>query len=292
MTFRVAGRVIKVTATTALMTLIGLYVIVPIVWILLSTTKDNAQLFSLGAFSIPGHVTFAQNVAHTFRLDGGIFVYWFVNSIGYASIIAIGSTYLSALAGYAISKLKFPGRRVFSAVIVGSLMVPSAVLVIPLFIIERVMHITDTYEGVILPSLLSAFAVFFMMVYLNESVPDSLIDSARVDGAGHWRIFHQIGLPLMRPGLVTLVLITFIAAWNNYFLPLVLLANEKLFPTTLGLATWLGTVTSSSSAAGQTVLYPDIVIGTAVSILPTLLLFPILQRYVARGITLGYVADE
>jgi len=292
MSFRIAGRVIKVTATTILLTFVALYVLVPVVWLLLSTTKNNSQFFALGAFTIPSHISLGSNLSHTFNLQSGIFFYWLVNSLIYALIISIGSTYLSAMAGYAMCKLHFLGRKAFSVVVIGSLMVPSAVLVIPLFILEQKLHLTNTYEGVILPSLLSAFAIFFMMVYVNEALPDSLIDAAQVDGAGHWRVFHQIALPLAKPGLVTLVLISFIAAWNNYFLPLVLLGNQKLFPMTVGLSVWLSTVTSSSAAAGQSVQYPNIVVGTAISVLPTLLIFPILQRYVARGITLGAVAGE
>lgn len=292
MRFRVAGRAIKVTATTVLLTFIALYVLVPVVWLLLSTTKNNSQFFALGAFTIPAHISLGQNLSDTFNLQSGIFFYWLVNSLIYAAIISIGSTYLSAMAGYAMCKLQFLGRKAFGLVIVGSLMVPSAVLVIPLFILEQKLHLTNTYEGVILPSLLSAFAIFFMMVYVNEALPDSLIDAAQVDGAGHWRIFHRVALPLAKPGLVTLVLISFIAAWNNYFLPLVLLGNQHLFPMTVGLSVWLSTVTSASSAAGQSVQYPNIVVGTAISVLPTLLIFPILQRYVARGITLGAVAGE
>jgi multiple sugar transport system permease protein len=292
MNFRVLGRVVRVTSITVLMALLACYVLVPIVWILLSSTKNNTQLFSLGAFSVPGHIALASNLDHVFGLEGHVFLYWLLNSVGYAVIISVGSTYLSALAGYSITKLHFATRRVFAALVVGSLMVPSAVLVIPLFILEQHIHLTDTYEGVILPSLLSAFAIFFMMVYTNESMPDSVIDAAKVDGAGHLRIFHQVALPILKPGVVTIVLISFIAAWNNYFLPLVLLSNRKLFPMTLGLDNWLSTVTSSSAASSQTVVYPDIVLGTAFSILPLLVIFPILQRYVARGITLGAVAGE
>lgn len=286
------GRIVKIAVVTVLLTVIALYVILPVVWLLLAATKDNQQLFALPALSIPSHIKLGSNVTHAFQVNGGLLLYWLVNSVGYAVVISLGSTYLAALAGYALAKLTFPGRGVFSAVIVGSLMVPGAVLVIPIFILEHFLRITNTYEGVILPSLLSAFAVFFMMVYVKESVPDALIEAARVDGADHWRIFHRIAIPLMKPGVVTLILISFIAAWNNYFLPLVLLSNQKLFPMTLGLSTWLSTVTASPSVTSSSVIYPDIVIGTVISVIPTLLAFPILQRYVARGLTLGAVVGE
>lgn len=290
MNFGLLGKSIKVSSFTVLMTICGLYVIVPIVWLFISTTKDNSQLFALGAFSVPSHVELGHNLSVAFNLDGGVLVYWLLNSVGYSVVISLGSTYLAALAGYAIAKLKFPGRRAFSAVVIGSLAVPSAVLVIPLFVLEHWFHITNSYEGVILPSLLSAFAIFFMMVYVNEALPSPLIEAAQVDGAGHLRIFHRIALPMAKPGLVTLVLISFIASWNNYFLPLVLLANQKLFPVTVGLGIWLSTVSSSSAAGG--VVYPDIVVGTALSVIPMLIMFPLLARYVSRGLTLGAVTGE
>lgn len=287
-----SGRFVKVALVTAIMTVIALVVIFPIVWILLATTKDNRQLFFLGAFSVPADISLGSNVSRAFRTDGGILIYWLLNSVGYAAVISVGSTYLATLAGYAVAKLKFPGHRVFTATIVGSLMVPSAVLVIPLYILEDRLHIVNSYEGVILPLLLSTFAVFFMMVYLNDALPDVLIEAAQVDGAGHWRIFHRIALPMAKPGLATLVLISFIGTWNNYFLPYVLLSNEKLFPVTVGLDYWLGTVSASGAAPAGDVVYPDIIVGVAIAVIPILLLFPLLSRYVARGLSLGAVAGE
>ena len=290
-TFRVS-RWIRVAFVTTLLCVVGFFVILPIVWLLISATKNDSQLFALGAFSIPAKIHLGGNISHAFHLQGGILGYWLLNSLIYSVVISVGATYLAALAGYAMAKLRFPGKRAFGAAIIGSLMVPSAVLVIPVFILEQRVHLTNTYEGVILPSLLSVFGVFFMMVYLHETLPDALIEAALTDGASQWRIFHRIALPIAVPGLVTLLLISFIAAWNNYFLPLVLLSNQKLFPVTVGLAQWLSSVTASSSAGATSVVYPDVIIGTAASIIPTLILFPFLQRFVARGITLGAVAGE
>jgi len=113
-----------------------------------------------------------------------------------------------------------------------------------------------------------------MMVYANEALPGELIEAAQVDGAGQWRIFHRVALPLLRPGLATLLLISFVTTWNNYFLPLVLLENQRLFPVTVALITVMGGGTAQ-------------IMGTAISILPTLILFPFLQRAVSRGLSLG-----
>ena len=267
-------RVVRVSLTTALLVLVAAYVLLPIVWILLATTKDGQQLVQLPAFAVPGRIMLGPNLREVLTAGGGIFVRWLVNSFGYGLLIAVGSTYLAALAGYALAKLDFFGRRALAGLVVASLMVPSTVLVIPIFILESRVHLTNTYPGVILPLLLSAFAVWFMMVYANEALPGELIEAAQVDGAGQWRIFHRVALPLLRPGLATLLLISFVTTWNNYFLPLVLLENQRLFPVTVALITVMGGGTAQ-------------IMGTAISILPTLILFPFLQRAVSRGLSLG-----
>jgi multiple sugar transport system permease protein len=127
-----------------------------------------------------------------------------------------------------------------------------------------------------------------MSIFAADAVPDNLVDSARVDGAGEMRTLWQIGRPLLMPGIVTLFLLSFIGTWNNYFLPLVLLGTESRFPLTVGLSAWL----SSISSVGAQPIYPEIILGSFVSVLPMLILFPFLQKYVARGLTLGAIAGE
>lgn len=271
-------RVLRVTVVTALLALLAVYFVLPLVWVFIATTKTGLQLVSMPMYSIPSHPVVWQNLRGLFGADNGIFWYWLGNSMGYSVIVGLVATYISGLAGFALAKLRFAGRRVFAAVIVGSLMVPSTVFVIPIFIFEARLHITNSYEGVILPQLFSGFAVFFMMTYLRETVPDALLDAAKVDGASLLRTFHRIVLPMSGPGLATLFLVTFVATWNNYFLPLILLTNQKIMPVTVGLSTQLGGSTAT-------------VTGIAVSVVPTLLLFPFLQRYVGQGILVNAVAD-
>jgi multiple sugar transport system permease protein len=289
MTFIAMRRTFKVGTGTALLVLLAVFFVAPLAWLFLSTTKSTQQLFSLPVYKPPAHISLGQNVSSTFSVNGGTFSYWLVNSAIYGVVISVGSTYLSTLCGYAIAKLRFPGKRLISGSVVGSLMIPTSVLVIPLFVLERAMRLTNTYQGVILPSLVSAFGVFFMMVYVEEAVPTDLIEQARIDGAGEMRIFRRIALPLLRPGLVTLVLILFVAAWNNFFLPLVLLQNANLFPIPVGVDVWLGQLSTGGSVQP---LYPEILIASVISVLPLLLLFPLLHRYVTRGFTLGALAGQ
>ena len=289
MTFIAMRRTFKIGTGTALLVLMAVFFVAPLAWLFLSTTKNTQQLFSLPVYKPPASISLGQNVRSTFSVNGGTFSYWLVNSAIYGVVISVGSTYLSALGGYAIAKLRFPGKRLVSGSVIGSLMIPTSVLVIPLFVLERAMRLTNTYQGVILPSLVSAFGVFFMMVYVEEAVPTDLIEQARIDGAGEMRIFRRIALPLLRPGLVTLVLILFVAAWNNFFLPLVLLQNANLFPIPVGVDVWLGQLSTGGSIQP---LYPEIIMASVFSVLPLLLLFPLLHRYVTRGFTLGALAGQ
>jgi multiple sugar transport system permease protein len=173
--------------------------------------------------------------------------------------------------------------------VLGALIVPATALVVPLFLLEHDVGLTNTYQGVILPLMVYPFGVYFMSIFAADAVPDTLIDSCRMDGAGELRTFWQIGRPILMPGMVTLFLLSFIGTWNNYFLPLVLLGTETRFPLTVGLGAWASDL--DLAGAGQP-LYPEVILGSLISVLPMLILFPFLQKYVARGLTLGAIAGE
>jgi len=269
--------------------IVVLFVLLPIYWLVVATTKNDTTLFGNNPF-VPNTVgNVGSNFSALFTTQGGIFGRWLVNSVIYAGVTALLTTYLSAITGVAISKFRFHGRRLLIAVIIGSFMVPNTVLIVPLFILEHGLHLTNTYEGVILPLIVFPFGVYFMSVYSADAVPDTLLEAARVDGARIVRVVHQITLPLVVPGMVTLFLIAFIGVWNNYFLPLVLIGSSRLYPLTVGLEIWLSTI--NSPGVGRT-LYLQVITGSFVSILPMLILFPVLQKYIARGLTLGAVVGE
>ena len=237
----------------------------------------------------PAHLSLWSNLKSLFSYNGGDFKWWFLNSLIYATATATFATAVSTLCGYGLAKYRFRGRRAVFGLVVGSLMVPATALVVPLFLLEHDMHLTNTYQGVILPLMVYPFGVYFMSIFAAEAVPDTLIDSCRIDGAGEFRTFWKIGRPILMPGMVTLFLLSFIGTWNNYFLPLVLLGTETRFPLTVGLSAWSSDL--NLAGAGQP-LYPEVILGSLISVLPMLILFPFLQKYVARGLTLGAVAGE
>jgi len=280
---------VKTTVGTAALLVAALYVVAPIYWLIVASTKNTTQLFSTPTFLPPAHLSLWSNLKSLFSYNGGNYKWWYLNSVIYATATATFATAVSTLCGYGLAKYRFLGRRVVFGLVVGSLMVPATALVVPLFLLEHDMHLTNTYQGVILPLMVYPFGVYFMSIFAAEAVPGTLIDSCRIDGAGEFRTFWKIARPILMPGMVTLFLLSFIGTWNNYFLPLVLLGTETRFPLTVGLSTWSSNL--NMAGAGQP-LYPEVILGSLISVLPMIILFPFLQKYVARGLTLGAVAGE
>jgi multiple sugar transport system permease protein len=269
-----------------LLIVMALYFLVPIWWLLVSSTKSTNQLYNTNMFAFPGHLNLGYNLRWLSTYEGSEFWRWFLNSVIYAGTTGVLCTLICAMAGYTIAKYKFRGKNLLSMAVLGALMVPSAAMTIPVFLMLKDFGMLNSYLSVILPLLFNPFGVYFMMVYIGEAMPDELIDAGRMDGASDYRIFFRVGLRIIRPGLVTLFLIVFVSTWNNFFLPLVMLNKTSLYPVTLGLQIWS---TDLSSAGSGEPLYPLIIIGAFISILPMLILFPILRRYIVSGITLGSV---
>ncbi|HXW82594.1 MAG TPA: carbohydrate ABC transporter permease [Acidimicrobiales bacterium] len=280
---------VKTTVGTAALLIAAVYVVAPVYWLIVASSKNTSQLFSTSTFLPPAHLSLWSNLRSLFSYNGGNYKWWYVNSLIYATATATFATAVSTLCGYGLAKYRFLGRKAVFGLIVGSLMVPATALVVPLFLLEHDMHLTNTYQGVILPLMVYPFGVYFMSIFAAEAVPGTLIDSCRIDGAGEFRTFWKIGRPILMPGMVTLFLLSFIGTWNNYFLPLVLLGSETRFPLTVGLSAWSSDL--NLAGAGQP-LYPEVILGSLLSVLPMIILFPFLQKYVARGLTLGAVAGE
>jgi len=170
--------------------------------------------------------------------------------------------------------------------VLGALMIPSTALVIPTFLLMSKFELTDTIWAVLLPSMLNPMGVYLMRIYCHESLPDEMIEAARVDGANEMYTFFKVLLPIMRPAVTTVFLLSVVAAWNNYFLPQVVLTSQKLFPITVGLTNWQ--VKSQTGAASEQV-WNLVTSGAFLSIVPMILAFLFLQRYWVGGLTAGSV---
>ena len=264
-----------------------LYFVLPLWFLIVSSTKNGSGLFSSpnGALWFGDGFHLFDNLSTLFTYNDGIYLRWLRNSLLYALGGGIGATVLAVLAGYAFAKFEFPGRRLAFSLLLGAVMVPMTALVIPTFVMLSEVGMTNTIWAVILPSMLSPFGVYLMRVYAVDAVPDELLDAARMDGAGEFRVFFQVALPLMRPAVVTVLLLSVVGTWNNYFLPLAVLSDSQLFPVTVGINLWQGL--AGANNGGGVSLYTLIIVGSLVSILPLIAAFLGLQRYWQGGLSLG-----
>ena len=204
---------------------------------------------------------------------------YLLNSAAVATLATVISLVLNTMAGYAFAKLRFAGRDRIFQLLLGALVIPAQVTMIPLFALVKAMGLVSTYGGVIVPLLASVFGIFLVRQYAL-SLPDELLEAARIDGASEARIFVWIVLPLLRPILVTLAILTFLATWNDFMWPLIVLTDQKLHTLPVALA-------------GLTREYVQdnelMMAGSVVTVLPVLVLFLALQRYYLAGILAGSV---
>jgi multiple sugar transport system permease protein len=265
-----------------------LYFLVPLIWLALATTKTNGGLFDSFGFWFAQPFYLLQNIDDLFARDNGAFIGWMRNTAIYACISALLSTLIAAMAGYAFAVYDFRGRNMLFAIVVGSVFVPASVLAVPLFFMMTKAGFSNSLLAIILPAMVNPFGAYLMKIYAEKAVPRELLDAARVDGAGEFRIFFRIAFRLLAPGLVTVLLLGFVAAWNNYFLPLLLLSSTDTYPLTVGLAYWNSLATQPGNAH---VLYAIVVTGSMIAIIPVMIAFLILQRYWEGGLTVGGVKE-
>lgn len=268
---------------TAILAAVTAYFIIPVLWVFIAATKTTADLFNSFGFAFGTEFALFENIARVFGVNGGIFLRWTFNSLLYSVFGALLATLLAAAAGYALAKYRFRGRELVFGMVLGGVLVPAAATALPLYLLFSQIGLANTYLAVLLPSLISPFGLYLCRIYAGASVPDSIIESARLEGAGEGRIFFTLGLRLMAPALVTVFLFQMVGIWNNYFLPLVMLADEELYPITLGLVTW-------QSYQGRDIeMYTNVVTGSMLSVIPLVIAIIILQRFWRGGLTEGAI---
>ncbi len=275
----------KFVTLVVMFTFLG-YFLIPLIWLVISSTKTNAGLFSSFGFWFDKNINFFQNLKDLFARDNGVFSTWMKNTAIYAITASVGSSLISAMAGYAFSQYRFAGRNFLFGIVLGSVFVPGTVFAVPLYLLLAKSGLSGSLLAIILPALVNPFGVYLMRIYAEQSIPPDLIDAARVDGAGEFRIFATIAMRLIAPGYVTVLLFAFVGAWNNYFLPLLVLNKSNLYPVTVGLAYW----NSLASQPGYAqVLYILVITGSVIGTLPVMLIFLFLQRFWQNGLALGSI---
>ncbi|MFF8605876.1 carbohydrate ABC transporter permease [Streptomyces sp. NPDC015346] len=262
--------------TYAILVLAVLVSAFPFYWTIVAASRSNADLARVPPTLLPGPNLFHNVEAVMEEADIGTAL---LNSLVVSGSITVGTVLCCTLAGFAFAKLRFRGRGALLAVTVGTMMIPPQLGVIPLFMLIAELGWVNQLQSVILPGLVSAFGVFFMRQYLVQSLPDELIEAARVDGASSARIFWSIVVPIARPGMAVLGLLTFMAAWNDFFWPIIALSSQE--PTVQVALRQLG----GGYVHDQSVIMAGTLLGT----LPVLLVFGLLGRQIVGGIMQGAV---
>ncbi|HEX6935044.1 MAG TPA: carbohydrate ABC transporter permease [Actinomycetes bacterium] len=260
---------VYVVLTGGLVLLVG-----PFLWMLMGSFRPDRELKQVPPSWLPQDPTLDNYRTLFTQLD---FPTYFFNSAVVALAITLGNLVFCSMLGYALAKLDFPGKRIIFVLVLGTLMVPGVVTFVPLFVLVSNLGMVNTFPGLIFPFLAGPFGVFLMRQFML-SLPDELIHAARVDGAGEWRIFRSIILPLCRPALATLGILTFLTSWNNFLWPLVVAQSEERYTLPVALAIYA--IGENKSDFGL------LMAGSVVIIVPVLVVFLVLQRHFVRGIAM------
>ncbi len=251
----------------------ALYCLLPVTWVLLAATKNRAELFTTFTFAPSFHGGLAGNLRDLSAYRGGEFWRWAVNSLVYSGGGAVASALVSATAGFALAKYRFRARTAIFNLLLAGVLVPQITLAIPQYLLLAKVGLAGSYWSVLLPSVISPYGIYLCRIYAAAAIPDEMLEAGRIDGAGEWRLFRRVALPIMLPGLVTVVLLQFVAIWNNFLLPYIMLSDEHRFPLTVGLYTLL------AQGVSQPALYTQVITGALLSIIPLIALFLTLQCY-------------
>ena len=248
----------------------------PLAWMVCVSLMPAGSASSLPPPLIPHDPT----LAHYRQLlgDGGL-KRAFVNSLGLAIISTMLSVSFNTLAGYSFAKLRFRHRERVFGLLIAALVIPGQVAMLPLFLMLKGMGLVNTWAGVLIPSMAGIFGIFLVRQYAR-SVPDELLEAARLDGAGEWRIFWNIVLPTLKPVLVTLAVFAFLGSWNDFMWPLIVLTDGQLYTLPVALATLSREHVQDSEL---------MMAGAVITVLPVLALFVALQRYYMQGLLMGSV---
>ena len=258
------------------LTAMALIALLPVYWLLTGSVKPAETLLKMPPDLFPKGITF-DHFQRLFELSSA--GRWMANSIIAAVVTVVCNVVLCSMAGYGFAKFEFPGNRVLFWLCLGTIMVPAQVTVIPLFLMMRGLGLIDTYLGLVLPSLVTAFGIFMMKQYI-QTIPTSLIEAARIDGGGELMIFWRIIFPISKPAIAVLAIFSFTGSWNRFLWPLLVTVDYRMWTMPVGLASLNDSFFRD---------YGLTMAGAAVAAVPMIVLFLGLQRYFLKGLTLGAV---
>ncbi len=267
---------IKKSIVYTLFSITALICIVPFYTMIINATH-SAQALSSGVYLFPGNmfmVNYSSLIKRTYIWEG------FLNSTVIALPVTLGACYLGALTGYGFSRFQFKYKNILFIFVLATVMIPPQAELIGLYEFMRGLGLLDTYWGIILPGIVNSQTVFWMRMYADSAVPYSLMESARMEGCGEFKIFNLIVLPLLKPAMATISIFNFVQIWNNYIIPLVLITTRKKYPLPVQVAQ-LNDVWQQD--------YGAIYVGVTISVVPIIIVFFILSKRIIGGLTLGAV---
>ena len=271
-----------------LLALFVLFFVVPVLWLLLAATKTDAQLVADNPLSFGSWHALRANWDALTAFQGDTIFLWLRNSALYAFLALAITLAVAVPAGYALAMTEFPGRRPLLIATLVVMLMPSATLVVPLFLEINAVHLIGSMWSVILPYSFYPFGVFLTYIYFSTALPRDLLDAARLDGCSEFGAFRRVALPLAAPIVALVGFFSFVANWTNYFLPYVLLPQSNQFPVQVGLGTLLDNVPQFNPTAGTAAVErPQLALATLLAITPVLLVFLFSQRFLVAGMLAG-----
>lgn len=248
-----------------------LTVVFPFLWMFATSFKQGADIYSIGL--IPKQATL-RNFAHL--LENTMYPRWFLNSLIIAAIVTASELFFDSMAGYALARLPFPGRNLVFILILSTLMIPTEMLIIPWFLMFTKTGWIDTYWGVMLPGLISAFGVFLMRQFL-QGIPDDLLNAGRIDGLNEFGVWWHVALPNIRPALGALAILVFLGNWNAYLWPVIAIESAKMRTLPVGMSLFSGEAGSE---------WQLIMAAATLAVIPVMIVYAIFQRQIVEGVAL------
>jgi len=258
--------------TWTLLLLGGIVMVIPFAYMLGASLKLNNEIYE---FSLLPRAPTLDNYRRLFERSG--FLRWFVNSLLIGTAVTASVLFFDSLVGYTLAKFRFRGRYAVFVAILSTLMIPTEMLVLPWYSMARTFGWLDTYWGIAFPGLMTGFGVFLMKQFF-ESVPDELLDAARLDGLNEFQVWWQVAMPLVTPALSALAIFTFLGNWTAFLWPLIAITDRNLYTVPVGLASFSGEFQTE---------WEMVMTGASVATIPTIIVFLLLQRYIIRGIALA-----
>ena len=274
----------------------AVFFVAPVLWLILAPTKSDGALVTRAPFSFGSFHQVALAWDHLMGFSDHIFLTWIGNSLLYA----FGATAIvlatAIPAGYGLALGSFPGRRVVLTLTLVVMIMPAAALVLPIFLELNALHLIGSVLSVILPFSFFPFGVYLAYLYYATAVPRDLLDAARVDGCGEWLVFRRVALPLAKPIVALVFFFSFVADWNNFFLPFAVLADSSQYPIQVGLSDLLSSTPSFNPAVGGggqqvNIFRPELALATLLAVVPVAIVFLLSQRALVRGLVGGGVKE-